>query len=52
VSRFAVRSSFTGRYPGQQAGGQTIRELQIPADDLPRLNQNIIGRIQVTHTFT
>jgi hypothetical protein len=52
VTRFTVRSSFTGRYPVQQAGGKTILELWIPAEDLAELNENIVGRIQVTHVFT
>lgn len=52
VTRFTVRSSFTDRYPVQQAGGKSILELWIPAEELAELNENIVGRIQITHTFT
>jgi hypothetical protein len=51
VTRFRVRSQFTARYPVRQAGGQTILELWIPADDLDELNANIIGLIEVVHEF-
>jgi hypothetical protein len=36
----------------RQAGGKTILELWIPAEDLNEVNANIIGRIQVTHAFS
>jgi hypothetical protein len=51
VTRFTVRSGFADRYPVQQAGGKTILELLIPAEDVAELNENIAGRIQVTHIF-
>jgi hypothetical protein len=43
---------FADRYPVQQAGGKTILELWIPAEDVATLNENIVGRIQVTHEFS
>jgi hypothetical protein len=35
VTRFDVRREFLDRYPVQQAGGRTILEYWIPAEDLP-----------------
>ena len=52
VTRFRVRSRFAARYPVRQAGGKTILELWIPAEDLDELNDNIVGRIEVVHEFT
>ena len=40
-----------GRYPVQQAGGRTILEYWIPADDLPELNANLVGPIEVTAEY-
>lgn len=52
VTRFRVRSAFLARYPVRQAGGSTILELWIPAEDLDDLNANIVGQIEVTRAFT
>lgn len=38
-------------YAIQQAGGQTILEYWIPAQDLNQLNANIIGRIHLIEEF-
>ncbi|MGH3862381.1 hypothetical protein [Actinokineospora sp.] len=34
VTRFEVDTEFLGRYPVQRAGGRTIVELWVPAEDL------------------
>jgi hypothetical protein len=47
VTRFAVVSEFLARYPEQLVGGAIHRELWIPAEELPELNQNIVGLIEV-----
>lgn len=47
VTRFAVNSAFLSRYDPQQVGSSIHRELWIPAEDLPELNRNIIGPIEV-----
>jgi hypothetical protein len=52
VTRFCLRSDFAARYPVRQAGGKTILELWIPAEELDEVNANIVGRIQVTHAFS
>jgi len=51
VTRFAVRRSFLTRYDVQNAGGSQHQEYWIPAEDLPRLNENIVGPIEVIAEF-
>lgn len=51
VTRFAVRTAFLDRYEVHQAGGRTILEYWIPAEDLVELNANIVGRIEVVAEF-
>ncbi len=40
------------RYPVRQAGGETILELWVPAEELDAFNAHIVGRIEVVHEFT
>jgi hypothetical protein len=51
VTRFQVRRSFLDRYEIHQAGGQTILEYWIPAEDLDALNASIVGTIKVIAEF-
>ena len=51
VTRFQVAKSFMDRYKVQQAGGRTILEYWIPAEDLEELNLNIVGTIDVVAEF-
>lgn len=51
VTRFEVDSEFLRRYPVQQAGGRTILELWVPAEELDEFNTHIVGRIEVVHEF-
>nr|WSX53635.1 hypothetical protein OG409_34785 [Streptomyces sp. NBC_00974] len=51
VTRFEVETAFLGRYPVRQAGGRTILELWVPAEELETFNAHIVGEIQVVHTF-
>ncbi|MFD7640717.1 hypothetical protein ACFV4P_08685 [Kitasatospora sp. NPDC059795] len=51
VTRFEVDTEFLKRYPVQQAGGRTILELWVPAEELTEFNQHIVGGIQVVHEF-
>lgn len=41
-----------GSAPVRQAGGRTILELWVPAEELPEFNRHIVGPIRLTHTFT
>lgn len=51
VTRFVVRKDFLDRYEVHQVGGQTILEYWIPAAELPELNRNIVGVIEVVARF-
>jgi hypothetical protein len=51
VTRFQVRRSFLDQYEVRQAGGKTILEYWIPADDLSALNASIVGTIEVTAEY-
>jgi hypothetical protein len=51
VTRFRVESKFLQRYPVQQAGGRTILELWVPAEELDEFNAHLVGLIEVVHEF-
>ncbi|MBE1597046.1 MULTISPECIES: hypothetical protein [Streptomyces] len=51
VTRFEVGTEFLRRYPVQRAGGETILELWVPAEELEEFNAHIVGEIEVVHEF-
>ncbi|WP_116203630.1 hypothetical protein [Amycolatopsis circi] len=51
VTRFRVETAFLDRYPVQQAGGETILELWVPAEELAEFNAHLVGEIEVVHEF-
>ncbi|MFI9803861.1 hypothetical protein ACIHEJ_05735 [Streptomyces sp. NPDC052301] len=51
VTRFEVDTQFLGRYPVRRAGGETILELWVPAEELDEFNAHIVGLIEVVHEF-
>ncbi|MFF7991378.1 ADP-ribosylation/crystallin J1 [Kitasatospora xanthocidica] len=51
VTRFKVETDFLARYPVRQAGGRTILELWVPAEELDEFNRHLVGRIEVVHEF-
>ncbi|GAA1030799.1 hypothetical protein GCM10009557_24060 [Virgisporangium ochraceum] len=51
VTRFEVTRDFLDRYEVHQVGGRTILEYWIPAEDLERLNDNIVGTIDVVAEY-
>ena len=51
VTRFEVLRSFLDQYEVHQAGGKTILEYWIPAEDLAALNASIVGTIEVTAEY-
>lgn len=51
VTRFEVRRDYINRYAPQTAGGESLREYWIPAEDLDAFNAAIVGKIEVTATF-
>ena len=51
MTRFEVERDYLDRYEVQQAGGQTILEYWIPAEDLDEFNAHIVGLIEVIAEF-
>lgn len=51
VLRFRVRTSFLNDYQQHIVGDTHHAEYWIPAADLPRLNENIVGLIEVLLEF-
>ncbi len=51
VTRFEADSAFLARYPVRQAGGRTILELWVPAEELAEFNRHIVGLIEVVREF-
>jgi hypothetical protein len=47
VTRFALRTDFADKYPVQKVGSSSHQELWIPAEDLSKMNRNIVGTIEV-----
>ncbi|TSE03462.1 ADP-ribosylation/crystallin J1 [Mesorhizobium intechi] len=52
VTRFAVLKSFLDRYHVEHAGSKAHLEYWIPAEDLDDFNKAIVGKIEVTATFS
>ncbi|MFB9931287.1 hypothetical protein ACFORO_42970 [Amycolatopsis halotolerans] len=51
VTRFRVETAFLDRYPVRQAGGETILELWVPAEELAEFNAHLVGQVEVVHEF-
>jgi len=51
VLRFQVRSDFLQKYDVHIVGSSRHREYWIPAADLPELNANIVGEIEIVAEF-
>jgi len=51
VTCFAVQADFLSQYDVHTVGSQTHQEYWIPAEDLDRFNQHIVGTIEVTAEF-
>ena len=49
--RFQVRAEFLTRYEVHVAGSSNHREYWIPAEDLVKFNENIVGTIEVISEF-
>lgn len=47
VTRFAVRKDFLDRCETHCVGGRNHEEYWIPASDLEKFNENIVGKIEV-----
>jgi hypothetical protein len=51
VTRFEVEKELLDRYEIRQAGGQTILEYGIPAEDLEEFNRHLVGQIEVVAKY-
>lgn len=51
VTRFEVRKTFMDQYKIQQVGAARHTEWWIPAEELDKMNENIVGLIQVIREF-
>ena len=51
VLRFGVRSEFLSQYNVHTVGSSEHREYWIPASDLEKLNESIVGAIEVISEF-
>lgn len=51
VTRFRVRTTFLAQFPVQTVGGSQCQEYWIPAEQLDAFNDNVVGLIEVLHTF-
>ncbi len=51
VTKFEVCKEFLNNYDVQIVGGATHEEYWIPAEDLEKFNQNIVGKIEVISEF-
>jgi hypothetical protein len=51
VLRFQVRAEFLGKYDVHVVGSAGHREYWIPAEELPVLNANIVGGIEIVSEF-
>ena len=51
VVRFSLRKSFADRYPVRIVGSSVHQELWVPAEELPELNRNIVGKLEIVAEF-
>jgi hypothetical protein len=51
VTKFQVKTEFMARYEVQTVGSSRHQEYWIPAEDLPQLNSNIVGKIEAIAEF-
>jgi hypothetical protein len=51
VTRFAVNAEYLAGFPVQKVGGSIYTEYWIPAEELPQLNANIVGLVELIEEF-
>ncbi len=51
VLRFQLRTEFLGHYDVHTVGSTDHQEYWIPAQDIPRINESIVGVIEVVSEF-
>ncbi|HTN75047.1 MAG TPA: hypothetical protein VL096_07365 [Pirellulaceae bacterium] len=51
VTKFDIDDAFASRYPVQVVGGRDDQELWVPAEELKKFNQHILGTIRITASY-
>ena len=51
VTRFEVDAEFVSRYEVQTVGAAAHKELWVPAEELPRFNDHIVGLIEIVEAY-
>lgn len=51
VLQFSVRKEYLDRFEPRTVGGKACVEFWIPAEQLGEFNDNIVGSIELLHTF-
>jgi hypothetical protein len=51
VTAFDVKESYYSQYDVQNVGGDIHNELWVPAEELARFNENIVGEIKAVKAF-
>ena len=51
VTRFHVDALYLAKFTEECVGSKVHRELWVPAEELAKFNQHIIGQIEIIHTF-
>jgi hypothetical protein len=52
VTRFYVQKDFIDRYPVRKVGGRAHTEWWIPSEDLPAMNDHLVGLIEIVEEFS
>ena len=52
VTKFDVKTDYLKKFEVQNVGSDIHNELWVPAEELEEFNNNIVGLIKVTRTFT
>ena len=52
VTKFTVDAEYATQFPRKVVGARVHEELWVPAEQLVEFNSKIIGKIEVTHSFT
>jgi hypothetical protein len=51
VTRFDVNKDYVSKFEIQTVGGAICKELWVPAEELTKFNENIVGEIEVIAEF-
>ena len=52
VTRFEVDAAYASQFPRKVVGNRVHEELWVPAEQLVEFNSKIVGKIELTHSFS